>query len=135
MEQHQTHHEYSACSRHGYPQSVGWKVFWSISWMLVGLPWLLIFWWPHLWWLFLVIMFFCAFFVYVLVPRALFVRNRRKPPSLSDQPLQHPFPPLVYERGYQEQRSGGAREPLDDLSQSQTMATWDDEQPQASYPE
>ena len=146
MEQHQTQNEHSARARHHNAHSTGWKVFWSISWMIFALPWILIswlmwvfpwiqaFWWPFILPIVLVVMFVGMFFLYVIFPKARDARQRRTSQNASEYPLMPP-PDLVYEQGYQQQRSGDIRKNVEDTSQFQSRSTWDDEQPQASYPD
>ena len=145
MEQNRTQNIYTVRSRLRAPHTAEWRVFWSISWMIMALPWLLAewlmsafpwiqaFWWPFIFLIILVSMFVGAFFVYVIFPRA--IQQRRTSQSVSSR---SPVPPSsypVYERGYQEQRAGEIWETLDDSSQIQAKSTWDNEQPWASYPE
>jgi glucan phosphoethanolaminetransferase (alkaline phosphatase superfamily) len=143
MQQYQTQHEYSADARHHDARPVGWKVFWSISWMIFVLFWILVFWlmsvFPWIqafWWPFilprvLVVMFAGMFFLYRVFPkRARDARQRQTVPS-AYSPMSPPD--RVYEPGYQQQRSGEIWKNVG--PQFQSRSTWDDEQPQASYPE
>jgi hypothetical protein len=144
MRQYQTQHEHSADARHHDARPIGCRVFWSASpWMLTVLYWILIFrlmlifpWMQTLWWEFI---FSCVLIVIVVgvfflwesfSKKAREVRQRQTVPSAYP-----PMPPedRVYERGYQQQRLEEIWKNVE--PQFQSGSTWDDEQPQASYPD
>jgi hypothetical protein len=102
-----------------------------VFWLMSVFPWLQAWWWPFILSGMLVMMFVRVFFLYGIFPRkAREARQRQTVPSV--------YPPLPatdqeYERGYQQQRSGEIWTNIE--PQFKSGSTWDDEQPQASYPD
>ena len=146
MKQHQIQNERSAHARHRDAHRTREKVFWSLGWMIFALPWLLIFslmllfpwiqtfWWPFILPIVLMIMFMGMFFLYVIFPKTRNGRQRRTSQNASEYPLTPPQD-RMYEQGYGQQRAEDSRKNDADISQFQSRSIWDDEQPQASYPD
>lgn len=112
------------------PWWILWIVFWSTIWWV---PWT-----AESWWKFYIPILVIAAFVWFLANR--YGRFRRSPQVIYTPPPQQPVyyqPPELpsYREGYQEQRQFVADNAPYTPPQEQAPLQWDDEQPQAQYPE